>query len=129
MFSFAHCCADPLSAVGVPPEVLEGIFIKYCGKGTPIPRRQKLMRFFWVCKQYPTVRVMEEHFGVSYRHAFRQWKTCLFHLASVMDEFSVIHQRRDFEHNQMPDIVSSVFDIVNTRLTLDSFPIYLQVRS
>ena len=128
MFSFERCCADPVSAVGVPAEVLEHIFTKYCGKGTPIPRRQKLMRFFWVCKQYPTVRVMEEHFGVRYRHAFTQWRTCLDHLSRVMDEFAPIHQQRDFDHNQMFDIVVGIIDIVNTRLCVNNFPVYLQVR-
>ena len=120
MFSFKNSCADNVAATGVPAEVLEHIFVKYCGKGTPIPRRQKLLRFFWVCKQYPTIRVMEEHFGVGYRHAFRQYKTCLDHLASCMDEFTSVATARDMGHNEMPDMVAGIFDTRNTRLCVDT---------
>ena len=35
MFSFKNSCADHVAATGVPAEVLEHIFVKYCGKGTP----------------------------------------------------------------------------------------------
>ena len=31
MFTFSSACEDHLSVVGVPPEVLEQIFVKYCG--------------------------------------------------------------------------------------------------
>ena len=117
---------DPVTATGVPADVLEDIFTKYCGKGTPIPRRARLGRFFWMCKQYPTVWAAEEHFAVEYRHIHRQFVVSLNHLASVMNEYIGVWANRDFKDNKMPEAMEAFFDIEHTRTAVDSFQVYIQ---
>lgn len=52
--SFAHAI-HALEQTGFYPDILEMIFVKYCGRNTKIPTRTSLYELLHFLRQYPTM--------------------------------------------------------------------------
>jgi hypothetical protein len=112
---------DAASVTGFPTDVLEDIYLKYCGSATPIKTRKALAKVLVYLRTYPTTRAHAALNGWASRRNM-QWKIKLYmnHLYSVVNELDGAWQNR---WNQANIIPTTFHDRVTG--CLDSFPIYI----
>ena len=114
------------SQTGFSAPVLEGIFIKYCGPGTPIRGRRDLFSLLKFAKTYPTVRVHASRLGgaqLGYGYDSTKINQQFEYLASVVNELAEPLRRRHESHNRIPRLFSR-----NVIGSVDTFPLRVQRR-
>jgi hypothetical protein len=116
----------PASLSGFSSVTLEGIYAKYCGRGTQIATRRRLFMLMSYAKQYPTVRVQANRVGGCAKgFGFEVTKvTAGFkYLASVVNELEEPIACRHEVHNTIPHVFTA--SVVGS---IDTFPWRVQRR-
>jgi hypothetical protein len=114
---------DPLSVTGFTAEILEDIFLKYCGRSTPIKNRKHLAVFLEWCMCYRTVRSSASSRGLkSYRNVHVAVRKAIDYLFKVVNELEYAFLSR----LDVDNAIHTAFENMNrSTCLLDSFPIYI----
>lgn len=114
---------NPIASTGFPVDILEEIYLKYCGPLTPIPTRSQLARLFSYYKNYCPIRFHSTIYGLSSSRSFHaKLKISEDYLASVVDEMQEAWTQRLRPTNLLP--FPRIFtNRTNIKTVLDTFPV------